>query len=460
MSKQATSFTPQAFKTTLAIASIMSLRMLGLFMILPVFSLYAEHLTDVTPLLVGVAIGIYGLTQALLQIPFGMLSDRFGRKSIITIGLLIFALGSVVAALSTSIMGVIIGRALQGGGAIAAALLALTADLTYEGHRTKAMAIIGTSIGLSFVAALSLGPLLHHWIGVPGIFWLTAGFAIVGIFILHVIIPQPVTCRFHRDTEPVPQQFKKVLQDSQLMRLNLGIFCLHASLTALFVVLPLVLQRHLPSAHHWQLYLPVLLAAILMMIPFIIYGEKHHHLKQIFVGAIILLSLAELGFVYAADDLFVLGFMLFWFFTAFNLLEASLPSLVSKTVSPDSKGTAMGIYSSFQFLGAFFGGLSGGWLHHHYSIPAVFIYCALLALLWLSLAITMRTPRYLSNHLLNVGALNPQQANALTQQLAKIPGVAEAVIIVEDQIAYLKVDQTILDMAALDELSVAENARC
>lgn len=447
--------TPSEQRATIALASIMSLRMLGLFMILPVFALYAQNLPNTTPTLVGLAIGIYGLTQAIFQIPFGMLSDRFGRKPIIYIGLLIFAIGSVIAALSTSIIGIIIGRALQGCGAIAAAVLALTADLTREEHRTKAMAILGMSIGASFILALVVGPLFYQWVSVPGIFWLTAVLALAGIAILYLVVPQSLSCRFHRETEPVPAQFKRVLQDTQLLRLNVGILVLHLLLTSLFVVLPIALEFKLSANHHWLIYVSVLIASVITMVPFLIFAEKYHHLKLVFVGAIGILGFSQLGLSYLHHNLTGIILMLFLFFTAVNLLEASLPSLISKSAPTESKGTAMGIYSSAQFFGAFLGGICGGWLHQHYSIGAVFAFCATLTVVWFILAATMQKPSYLSSHLLNIGQLDKQQASKLTQCLMQVPGVAEVVVIIEDGVAYLKVDRKMLDMVALNKCSVA-----
>jgi MFS family permease len=444
------SMTKNELTATTAIASIIALRMIGLFLILPVFALYAEQLDATTPFLVGVAIGIYGLTQASLQIPFGMLSDRIGRKIVITVGLLIFALGSIVAAMATDIIWVIIGRALQGGGAVAATLLALTADLTREEHRTKAMAMIGFIIGLSFILALSLGPVLAYWIGVNGIFWFTAGLALIAILILHTIVPTPQYSHFHRDTEPVWSQLGLILRDMQLMRLNIGIFILHCMLTAIFVVIPLILAKQLPLSQHWMLYFPIMLLSFISIIPLIILGEKKHHLKFIFVLAVVLLIIAQLGLASWHNYFVPLVMLLFIFFVAFNLLEASLPSLVSKIAPAQYKGSAMGVYSTAQFFGAFVGGISGGWLHYQYNDIMVFTFCAILALIWFILAITMQNPRYLSPHFLHVGELEQQQAINLTQKLLQIKGVAEAVIIIEDQVAYLKIDKDCLDFDLLE----------
>jgi MFS family permease len=261
----------QERRAAVSLAGVYALRMLGLFMILPVFALYAEHLEGVTPALTGLAIGAYGITQALLQIPAGLLSDRIGRKPVIIGGLLLFALGSVVAAAADAIHMVILGRALQGAGAIAAAVMALTADLTREEQRIKAMAMIGMSIGLSFAAAMVLGPVLNEWVGVPGIFWITALLALGGIGIVAFLVPRPTVTRRHREAEAVPAQFGRVLRNAELLRLDFGILVLHTLLTASFVVLPLLLRDvlDLASANHWKLYLPVLAASVLVMIPFI-----------------------------------------------------------------------------------------------------------------------------------------------------------------------------------------------
>jgi len=447
-------------RSAISLASIYSFRMLGLFMILPVFSLYAHGLKGVTPTMIGLAMGVYGLTQAILQIPFGMLSDRIGRKPIITIGLIIFVLGSVVAAMAThanNMTGIIIGRALQGGGAVGSAVLALAADLTREEHRLKVMATIGMTIGVSFAIAMIGGPLINNWVGLSGIFWLTAVLGLTGIAVLHLWVPTPRHSRLHRDTEAVPAQFREVLSDTQLLRLDLGIFTMHLVLTALFVALPVALRDNagLAEDHHWFVYLPVMALGFFTMVPFIIIAEKKRRMKQIFAGAIAVLGLANLGLYEFHQTLSAIVVALWVFFAAFNLLEASLPSLVSKMAPAQSKGTAMGVYSSSQFLGIFVGGSAGGWMFQHHGFDGVFLFCTAMVGIWLVAAITMRSPRYLSTFLLNVGDIDQARARALGIELAQIPGAAEAVVIPEDRVAYLKVDNSALDREALYAFSAA-----
>ncbi len=448
------SMTRAEARTAASMASIYALRMLGLFMILPVFALYAEHLEGATPALAGLAIGIYGMTQALLQIPFGLLSDRIGRKPVIIFGLLVFALGSAMAAGADTIWGVIAGRAMQGAGAIAAAVMALTADLVREEHRVKAMAIIGMSIGASFAAAMVLGPLLNSWIGVPGIFWLTAILALGGIAVILFVVPTPVVSRVRRDAEAVPAQFASVLRNPQLLRLDAGIFSLHLILTASFVVLPLALRdvAGLDAARHWEVYLSVLLLSLPVAIPFIIQAEKHRRMKPVFVGSVAVVALAELLLFEFHSQVLMIGLGLFVFYAAFNLLEALLPSLIAKMAPSDSKGTSMGFYSSAQFFGAFVGGSTGGWLHGRFGLSSVFLFCAGVAALWLVVALGMEAPRYLNTRLLRVGTLDPVAAQQLAQRITSVPGVAEAVVIAEDEVAYLKVDPDALDEAALESV--------
>ena len=450
---------PSERRAAFGLATLYVLRMLGLFLILPVFALYAEHLDGTTPLLAGLAIGSYGLTQACLQIPFGMLSDRYGRKRIIVAGLLIFALGSVVAALADHIVTVIIGRMLQGAGAIAAAVLALAADLSREQQRTKIMAIIGISIGLSFSLALIAGPILNAWIGVPGIFWLTAGLALGGIVTVLKIVPPAPQARLHRDAQAIPALFGQVLANTQLLRLDTGIFILHMALTATFVALPLLLrdQLNLPASEHWYFYLPAMLLGVLLMAPLIAVAERRQRIKPYFIGSIALLSLAQFGFAYLHSyGVFAIGVCLLIFFTGFNFLEASLPSLITKLAPPELKGTALGVYSTTQFMGAFIGGAVAGWLHGTYGMSSVFVFAGLSAIIWILMAFSMQEPKYLSSYLLNIGMINEREAQQIATRLKQVPGVAEAVVIASDGVAYLKVDRRKLDTMALQTIKTAD----
>ncbi len=439
--------TPTEKRAATSLSGIFFVRMLGLFMVMPVLSLYVEDLPGATPMLVGLAMGIHGLTQGLLQIPFGIASDRLGRKRVIVFGLLLFCAGSVLAAVADDIHGIILGRALQGGGAIASALMALTADLTREEHRMKAMAMMGMSIGMAFMAALVVGPMVDHWIGLSGIFWFTAAMALVALAILLLVVPTPVSSCLHRDAQPVPAQFLQVLRDTQLLRLDLGIFLLHLITTASFISFPLVFREvvGLPSGHHWWIYLPVLVVSVGLMVPFIIIAEKHRRMKAVYLGAIAVLGASQLMMAELYHHTWILILLMVVFFAGFNLLEASLPSLVAKFSPPESKGTAMGFYSSSQYLGIFTGGALGGVLLHHFGYQGVFVLGGVAALVWLLAAAGMKSPRYLSSYLLHVGVLDEEQARHLTLRLVQVPGVAEAVVIPGDESAYLKVDSKALD---------------
>lgn len=438
-------------RAALGLASLYGIRMLGLFLILPVFSLYAEQLQGTTPLLIGLALGSYGLSQALLQIPFGLLSDRFGRKHMIVIGLLIFALGSVIAALADHIVVVIIGRLLQGAGAISAVVLALAADLTRTEQRSKVMAIIGISIGLSFTLALILGPVLSQWMGVAGLFWLTAGLALGAIIIVLKLIPQAERYRHHQDIQATPRQIRSILQDRQLLRIDVGIFILHMILTATFVVLPLALRDRLqlPAADHWQLYLPAMLGGLVLMAPFLMHSERKQAVRSTMLLAIALLALAELMLVFSPAQIGWYGLALLIFFTAFNFLEACLPSLIARLAPVDLKGTAMGVYATSQFSGAFLGGVIAGLLMGIWGLTAVFIFASLALLLWLLISLGLHNPHTLRSQVLNIDKLSRSEAQQLGQHLRQIHGVSDAVVIPADGLVYLHFDPRYLDQQAL-----------
>jgi predicted MFS family arabinose efflux permease len=380
------SSTPFETRPVLALAAIFSLRMLGLFIILPIFSLYTQQLAGGTTILIGIALGIYGLTQAIFQIPLGMLSDKWGRKPIIAAGLVIFILGSIIAALSTSIYGVILGRALQGAGAVGSTVIALVADLTTTANRTKAMAVIGMSIGTSFAVAIVLAPILNQWIGLSGIFWMTALLGILCIALLLFLVPQPPQLIFHADAETTPNLLKSTLFNPNLSRLNIGIFILHALLTATFIAIPVLLMQlsSFTKDHAWIVYLPGLVFAFIVIIPCIIVAERFHQMKLFFRIAIVLLGLTQLLLWKFHTSTLELTLILLLFFTAFTFLEASLPSLISKMAPIESKGTAMGIYSTAQFLGIFAGGSIGGLIYSHYHLSGIICFNLMLIALWLS----------------------------------------------------------------------------
>lgn len=447
---------PSERRAAAGLAAIFSTRMLGLFMVLPVLAIYAHDLPGATPLLVGLAIGAYGLTQAIFQIPLGLLSDRIGRKPVIYGGLLLFMVGSGVAATADSIYWVILGRVLQGSGAIAAAIIALTADLTRDEVRTKGMAAIGISVALSFAAAIVLGPALSRWIGISGIFWLTAVLAVVGMLLLAYVVPNPKASRIHRDAQPVLSQLSGVIRNPTLVRLDLAIFMLHLTMVSLFVVLPLSIQdAGLQLADHWMVYLPAVLLAIVAMVPFIIMAERLGKVRQVLLGSVVALGLSMLGFFALNQSLWGIGILLLVVFTIFNLLEAVLPSLVSKAAAAGAKGTAMGVFSSSQFVGAFLGGLLGGWAHEGFGAGAVYLLGAMACLVWAGLVATMVLPENLARHVISLGETPEDDATGLEARLLAVPGVKEAVIALDEGVAYLKVDSRQLDWARLQAFSSA-----
>ena len=437
--------TPAERRATVSLAGIFGLRMLGMFLILPVFALYAETLPGgENHTLIGLALGMYGLTQAMFMIPFGMASDRWGRKPVIVIGLLIFALGSFLAAWAPDIHWVIVGRALQGAGAISAAVTALLADLTREEKRTQAMAVIGSTIGLAFAFSLAAGPAFYKLIGVPGIFAMTGVLALLAIGVLRFYTPDPAAVAFHSDAEANPARLKDVLRHMELARLNWGIFALHAAQMAMFVVVPFALVRsgNLDAEHHWQVYLPVLLLSFVFLVPAIIHGERHGRMKQVFVGAVALMLAAQIGLAFSLDAFWGIVVALLAYFVAFNILEASLPSLISKIAPPEAKGTAMGVYNTSQALGLFFGGMVGGWLAQHVGFAAVFLFCAVLMVVWLWLALGMTPPPRVKTQMLHIGPLDELEARRLATRLTVFAGVEAVSVLPQEGTVMLKVSQT------------------
>jgi MFS family permease len=383
---------PLELRASLSLASLFALRMLGLFLILPVFAVHAQHLPGGdSQTLVGIALGAYGLTQGILQIPYGMASDRYGRKRVIVVGLVVFALGSFVAAWGPNIAVVILGRSLQGAGAIAAPVTAFAADITREEHRTKAMAMIGGSIGLMFAVSLVAAPALYPLIGMGGIFAATGLLAFGAIWVTLAVVP----------AEPAPAPrvrrsgaLKEVLRNSEQLRLNFGIFCLHVVQMAIFVVVPTALVRDggLAVDEHWKVYLPVVLGSFILMAPLLLHAERTGRMKFLFLASIVLLLAVELGFAVCLSNFPYAVALLLAFFVAFNLLEASLPSLVSRFAPSSSRGTALGVYNTTQALGLFVGGAAGGWLAQNWGQGSVFVFGFAVVALWLLVASSMRVP--------------------------------------------------------------------
>lgn len=437
---------PSERRAAWSLSLIYVVRMVGLFIVLPVFSLFGDHYANSTPLLVGLAIGIYGLLQACFQVPFGMLSDRIGRKNVITLGLVLLVLGSVIAATSESIYGVILGRALQGAGAISAALMALAADLTRDEQRTKVMAGLGASIGFAFVVSLILGPLLIGWFSIEGLFWLTAATALIAIILLHTTVPNPERCQYSADVGANVQTMKQLLKNRQLLRLDVSIFMLHLLITAVFFAVPLGLRdAGVASDKQWLIYLPAVILSIGVMIPLIMHGEKRA-MRGVLLLCVGGMGLTQLVFAWPAyfalpGNAVVLFVGVTVFFSFLNTLEALLPSLVSRLAPAAAKGSAMGIYSSSQFLGAFVGGVGAGWLYGLVGPTGLYIVMALVCVLWIGMLVSFKPPRKMATHRRALSADEQQRTEGVMDELMAIPGVEEVVIRVDEGVAYLKVDK-------------------
>ena len=433
------------------LAGLFALRMIGLFMIMPIFAIMGETLHGATPLTVGWAVGIYAWAQSVLQIPLGLLADRMDRKRLIIQGLALFAIGGAVAACSDSIWGVILGRFIQGAGAISGVVMALLADLTREEQRTKAMAGIGMSIGISFGVAFVIGPWLAGHFGLHGLFWSTALFGVIGMAVTQWVVPTPVISVRHTPSS-YWHQLRDSLRHGELLRLNWGIFTLHVVLTACFQLVPILLLKNggLLTAQHGYVYLPVLLGSFMCAVPAIIIAEKYRRMKAVFVFSIAVLALGMVSLALFHGGLAGIVTGMSIFFIGFNMLEALLPSLVSKISPAGGKGAAMGIYSSSQFFGAGLGGICGGWLLQHQLDPATFFgILAVAILVWLVVAATMAPPPFLNSMLLNFGQIQREDAPGLAARLRAVTGVEDVVVLVEEGVAYLKVDKLKLDLGAL-----------
>ncbi|MGO2074304.1 MAG: MFS transporter [Pseudoalteromonas sp.] len=443
----ASSLNSREKRAAVTLASVFAFRMLGLFMLMPVLAIYGQELDGFSPLWIGIAIGAYGLTQAVLQIPMGWLSDKIGRKKVIVGGLIVFALGSVIAAMAESMQVLTLGRALQGMGAIASALLAFASDLSRDEQRPKVMAVIGMSIGMSFAAAMLLGPMVAASWGVSGVFWLTSILAVVGIFIVLLLVPKAINKAPKGDTLATMADIKKLIKHPQLARLDIGILLLHLSLTTIFVALPgQLISDGLIADHHWHLYIPVLVLAFVLMVPIMIIAIRKEKEKQAFLGSIALLMVSLLAMAIWVDSIIGLGICMLLYFVAFNFLEATMPALVSRLAPASQKGSAMGVYSSSQFFGAFLGGILGGYVAQVMSAQAVFAAAALVGLIWLILAWKMQVPPKSKIISLMTQLSSEQQAQTLASRLVALPGVLEATVVRDENRSYLKINDKEFDL--------------
>lgn len=438
---------PTEIRAALSLAAVYVLRMLGLFMVMPVLALLAQNFDDFSPILLGLAIGGYGLTQALLQIPMGVLSDKLGRKPVIIGGLLLFALGSWVAASADSLLVVVIGRFLQGAGAIAGAIMALAGDVSRESQRTKVMAIIGISIGFSFYLALLLGPLIAESYGLQGIFMLTAVLALCCIPLIWLVVPNAINFAPSGDTLPVLEDLKNLFNDRQLLRLNFGVCILHLLITLLFVQLPtLFIEQGYALDMHWSIYLPVLAGSIIGLGGLMSMARKYGSQRVIRL-AILLLAAACFGYVAFSQQMWGLVVASWLFFTGFNYLEANFPALVSSLAPAGKKGSAMGIYASFQFFGAFAGGVLSGILIQYFEPGTIFMVAGCLCIVWILAMQSVQVDKPLTRYSLPLN-LEAQSVNDIQQQLVKLEGLVDLTIVFEQKVAYLKVDSHVFDLRA------------
>ena len=424
-------------RSAFSLAFVYVLRMLGLFMVMPVIAIGAKHYPDYSAFLIGLAIGGYGLTQALLQIPMGVLSDKIGRKPVIAGGLVVFAIGSLVAATADSLAWVVVGRFLQGAGAIAGAIMALAGDLSREKQRPKVMAIIGISIGFSFYLALLLGPIIAAKYGLSGIFLITGVLACFCILLILFVVPSATNIAPRGDTLPVVEDLKSLFLQPQLMRLNISVLLLHMLITLLFVQIPVFLiDLQWPLNTHWQAYSIVLFASVLGLVVLMALAAKYQH--RVLQGSVAGLAVVFTLLIFGQHSIIYLLVLVSLFFTCFNYLEANFPAMVSNIAPAGKKGSAMGFYASFQFFGAFIGGVLSGSIGELLGIQWVFILAAILCCIWLLLISGLQATNRFKRYTLN----SKQQITTLTlQQLSELAGVIDITVVPNEQVLYLKAEQ-------------------
>ncbi|PLK58395.1 MFS transporter [Candidatus Palibaumannia cicadellinicola] len=436
------------------LGAVLTLRILGIFMVLPVLTTYGMRLQGANESLIGLAIGIYGLVQSIFQIPCGLVSDRLGCKPLIISGLLIFTLGSIIAALTNSIWGIIIGRALQGTGPITAAVMAMLSDLTREKNHTKAMAFIGISFTIAFATAIVLGPIITNAIGFSGLFWGIAALTLISVTIIISVVPVSHRHTLNRESSIIRSSFSIILTHAQLLKLNLGIFCLHAILMLNFIALPQIMTyaSFLP-ADQWKVYLVALLVSFAAVVPCLIYAEMKRSIKPVFIGGVTTLLCAEIVLLDTGNHLWVIFTGIELFFFAFNVMEAILPSLISKEAPASLKGTAMGFYSTSQFLGVAFGGIVGGWLFQLLGASLVILAGVIVALLWWLVSMTMHEPPYVTSLRITLPRQNTGTTEQLMQLLLAEPEVTEVIVIPEEESAYIKINTKQINSIVLNKIN-------
>lgn len=447
-----TQMTAAEWRASASMAGVYALRMLGMFLVLPVLALHA-HAMSQDMHMVGLTMAMYGLTQAILQLPLGMLSDKWGRKKVIYLGMGVFALGSFMAAFATSVEVLIVARAIQGAGAVSAAVTALLADLTRDEVRTRAMSLIGLSIGLTFAVSLVLSPILTRFIGVNGLFFLMGLLSLGSLALVRWLTPTPEQTRFHEDAQMQSARLFEVWKNSSLLRLNYGIFALQAGLMAIFTTLPFALyELGWQKLEHWKVYLPAVVLGLVLMVPAIIVGETRNRLKPVFVLGIALVLLAQAALMLSIHSVLAISVCLMVYFVGFNILEASLPSMVSKIAPSDLKGTAMGVYNTMQSLGVFAGGIIGGKMYALGGFYGVFGFCCLIVLIWLVLAINSPAPRPVKNIMFSVPEDYRARLNELSGSLKSVSGVETVSFSADGQTVFIKALQQGFDEEKIQQI--------